>query len=116
MEKKIGYYSFVVGSIIALILGLAASQLGELKVWLVSLLVVLGLIVGFLNITGKETKDYMMTALVLVLVAKFGGIDILGQVHTIGPYLVGVFESLIAFIVPALVVVGLRAILKISKI
>ncbi len=115
MEKKIGYYSFVIGSILALLLGLAAPQLGEAKTWLFALLVILGLIVGFLNITGKETKDYMLTALVLVLVANFGG-DVLGQVHIIGVYLQGIFDSLMAFIVPALVVVALKAIAKLSKI
>ncbi len=115
MEKKIGYYSFVIGAVLALVLGLASSQLGEAKLWLYLLLVLLGLIVGFLNITGKETKDYLLTALALVLVAKFGGVDILGEVHMLGPFLVGLFESLMAFIVPALIVVALRAILKLSK-
>jgi len=115
MEKKIGYYSFVIGAIIALVLGLASAQLGTASVWLTSLLIVLGLIVGFLNITGKETKDYLLIAFVLVLVARFGGVDILGEVHTIGLFLAAIFEAFVAFIVPAVIVVGLRHVLRLSR-
>ena len=114
MEKKIGYYSFVIGAIIALVLGLASAQLSEASVWLMSLLIILGLIVGFLNITGKETKEYLLIALVLVLVANFGG-NVLESVQAIGPFLQGIFDAFVAFIVPAVIVVGLRAILKLSR-
>lgn len=115
MEKKIGYYSFVVGAVIAVVLGLALPQLKTAEPWLMLLLVILGLIVGFLNITGKETRDYMLTALVLVLVAEFGG-GVLKGVLFIGPFLDGIFSSLIAFIVPALIVVALKNVIKLSKV
>lgn len=115
MQKKIGYYSFVIGAILAVILGLATTSLGAAKAWLVALLVILGFIVGFLNVTGKETKDYMLAALVIVLVANFGGLAVLGNVNLIGDYLKGIFESLLAFIVPALIVVSLREVLMLSK-
>ncbi len=114
MEKKIGYYSFVVGAIIALLLGLALPQLDVAKPWLMSLLVILGLIVGFLNITGKETKDYLLIGLVLVLIAEFGG-GALGDVQWLGTFLQGIFDSLMAFIVPALTIVALKAIYGLSK-
>ena len=51
MEKQIGNYSFIIGVIVAVVLGLAAPQIGTAAAWLWSLLVVLGLVVGFLNIS-----------------------------------------------------------------
>ena len=110
MEQKIGHYSFIGGVIIAVVLGLASSQLGAATVaWLTSLLVVLGLTVGFLNVAGKEVKDFLLVATVLIIAAFAGGAsDILGAVQTIGPYLAGVFTQILAFVVPATVVVGLK--------
>ena len=110
MEKKIGQYSFIGGVIIAVVLGLVpGSALGGATPWLASLLVVLGLIVGFLNVTGKETKEVMIVATVLIIAAFAGGAsDTLGGVQVIGSYLSGIFTHILAFVVPATVVVGLK--------
>ena len=110
MEQKIGHYSFIGGVIVAVVLGLASNYLGgQAVVWLTSLLVVLGLVVGFLNVSGKETKEFMMVATVLIIAAYAGGAsNILGGVQVIGPYLAGIFTQVLAFVVPATIVVGLK--------
>jgi hypothetical protein len=73
------------------------------------LLVVLGLIVGFLNVTGKETKEFLLVAVVLVIAAGMGGASAtLGGVQMIGQYLSGIFTQVLAFVVPATVVVALK--------
>lgn len=112
MEQKIGHYSFIGGVIIAVVLGLASGALGpQATAWLASLLVVLGLVVGFLNVTSKETKEFMMVAIMLIIAAFAGGAsDILGGVQYIGAYLQGIFSHILAFVVPATVVVGLKEI------
>ena len=71
MDQRVGNYSFIIGVIIAVVLGLVS--LGAATPWLASLLVVLGLIVGFLNVTGKETKEFLIVATVLVIAASMGG-------------------------------------------
>lgn len=76
MEKQIGDYSFIIGVILAVVLGLAAPNLGNATAWLWSLLVVLGLIVGFLNVSGKETKEFLWVAVALVVVAYAGSAQI----------------------------------------
>jgi len=110
MEQKIGHYSFIGGVIVAVVLGLVpAATLGAASVWLASLLVILGLIVGFLNVTGKETKEFMLVAVVLIIAAFAGGAsDKLGGVQVLGPYLAGIFSQILAFVVPATIVVGLK--------
>ena len=110
MEEKIGRYSFIGGVIIAVILGLVpAATLGTAAAWLVSLMVLLGLIAGFLNVTGKETKEFMLVATVLIIAAFAGGASgTLGGVQIIGQYLQGIFDNVLAFVVPATVVVGLK--------
>ncbi|MAG08011.1 hypothetical protein CMO89_00920 [Candidatus Woesearchaeota archaeon] len=111
MQKKIGHYSFVVGVVLALLLGLASQPLlgTGLIPWLASLLVVCGLIVGFLNVTGKETKEFLVVATVLIIVAGLGGASSsIASVAIIGPYMNAVFIQLLAFLVPATVVVALK--------
>lgn len=116
MEKKIGNYSFIIGVIIAVVLGLAAPALGEAAPWLTSLLIILGLIVGFLNVSGKETKEFLLVAVALVIVAFAGSASgTLGQVLYIGPYIQGIFDAIMAFVVPATVVVGLKDIWALAQ-
>lgn len=118
MEKKIGQYSFIGGVIIAFVLGLVPpATLGTASAWLTSLLVVLGLIVGFINVTGKETKEFMLVATVLMIAAFVGhGSETLGGVQVIGLYLSGIFTQILAFVVPATIVVGLKDIWSLGKL
>ncbi len=117
MEKQIGNYSFIIGVIVAVVLGLAAPQLGTAAAWLWSLMVVLGLIVGFLNISGKETKEFLWVTVALVVVSYAGSaqIDKWQNVQFIGPYLSGIFNSILAFVIPASVIVGLRNVWEMAR-
>jgi len=106
-------WAFIVGVIIAIVLGLVGSVMGPIASgWLLSLLIILGLIVGFTNVAGKESKDFLLAAVALVIIA-FAGSQLAG-VNYIGVYLDGVFSGLLALIVPAGVVVALKDIWAIS--
>ncbi len=120
--QKVGYFSFIGGILLAIIFGLILAipklriKVGaDTEIWLHSLLILLGLVVGFFNISIHERKEYLFTALILVLVTKFGGLDILGDVAKVGPYLTGVLTSFLMFVVPAVLVVCLKHILSLSK-
>jgi len=118
MEKQIGNYSFIIGVIIAVVLGLAAPKLGTAEPWLWSLLVVLGLVVGFLNISGKETKEFLLVTVSLVIVAYAGSAQVNSwetQVKIIGPYLKSIFDSILALVVPASLIVGLKDVWELAK-
>src|SRR3989338_4718540 len=118
MEKQVGNYAFIIGVILAVVLGLASTQLGAASTWLWSLLVVLGLIVGFLNVSGKETKEFLWVTVALVLVAYAAKTQIGSwetDVKWIGSYLSGIFGSIVNFVVPASIVVALRETWELSK-
>ena len=118
MEEKIGHYSFIGGVILAVVLGLFSTQLQgtQAEPWLASLLVLLGLVVGFINVSGKATKEFMLVAIVLILASYAGGAsDTLSSVQIIGEYLAGVFTQILAFVVPATIVVGLKDVWSLGK-
>ena len=116
MDQRVGNYSFIIGVIIAIVLGV--FSLGTATPILASLLVVLGLIVGFLNVTGKETKEFLLVAAVIIIAASMGAGAgaYLSGVTVIGNYLAGIFGQLLAFIVPATIVVGLKDIWSLGQV
>jgi len=106
----------MVGVIIAVILGLFSAYItGQISAILVSLLVLLGLIVGFLNVAGKDTKEFLVVGAILAIVTYVGGAANLGMIQYIGSYLVAIFNYIMAFVVPAIIVVALKDIVKIAK-
>ena len=119
MKKKIGNYLFIAGVILAIVLGLFAKTdaVKSTADWLWLVLVVLGLVVGFLNVSGKETKEFLLVtvALVVVTYAAKSQVDSWETLKWIGPYLSGVFNSILAFVVPASVVVALKDVWELAK-
>ncbi|SRR3989338_2058911 len=113
MDKRIGNYSFIVGVALAVVLGI--FSLGDATPWLFSLMILLGIIVGLLNVTGKETKEFLIVSAILIIGAYAGSAsDILGEVILIGPYLMGIFGQVLAFVVPATIVVALKDIAELA--
>jgi len=105
--NKIGSWAFIIGVIIALIVGIFGAGTGNAIT--TSILILLGLIVGFLNVTGRETTPFLLAAVSLVLVSYYGG-DVLSRIATIGPYLQGVLSAIMTFVIPATIIVALKAI------
>lgn len=102
-------YVFKIGIILALVIGFASTKLdATTNAWLFSLLVLSGILGGFFNIAGQERKDFLMTALVVLLVLTVGGATIFSQILYVGVYLNGIISALLAFISPATVVAGLK--------
>ena len=112
--SKLGVWAFIVGIVLALIGGIIVGLLGAGETAITSILIVLGLIVGFLNVTDKETKDYLLAAVSLILVTYFGG-TVLGLVPVIGGYLSSVFGAIMTFVIPATIVVALKAIYGLAQ-
>lgn len=104
MNPKIGHYSFLAGIILALIAGLLANMVDASMVTLV--LVVLGLIVGFLNVTAKETTEFLVASVALMMVGS-AQLDI---IPLVGGYIQTTLSYLVVFVAPAAIIVALKAI------
>ena len=117
MDQRIGRYGFTIGVLLAIILGVASpSFTADTIALMASILVVCGLIVGLFNVGQSETKDFLLFAVVLIIAAGMGSASsTLGNVSFIGEYLAGVFSQMLAFIVPATIIVALRSILVMEQ-
>ena len=114
----IGAWAYIIGMIIAVALGVFSTLPG--MTWLLTILIVMGLIVGFLNVNEKETNAYLLAAVSLVVVTSFGG-GVIGTIGDgtslvwLGNALQGVLNAMTVFIVPATIVVALKAIYALAK-
>jgi len=104
--QMVGSWAFIIGVIIALIAGF-----WPLSTTMVTLLMVLGLIVGFLNVTGGETNNFLLAAVSLVIVANFGGVALAAVSAPLGK----MFNALIIFTVPAVIIVAFKAIYALAN-
>ncbi|MBS3176366.1 hypothetical protein J4457_03955 [Candidatus Woesearchaeota archaeon] len=110
MDKKIGHYSFIVGVIIAIVAGLFPEAIGQTAL----LLLVLGLIVGFLNVTTKETTSFLIAAIALLVsgaASNFGVIAWIGMGTIVDAILINITN----FVAPAAVVVALKAVFSLAE-
>ena len=111
---KMGEWAFLIGVIVAVVIGIFSSNLStDIKGWLVLLLVVLGLIVGFLNVSEKESTPFLVAAAALLLTGTAG--NTLQVIPAIGIYLAGIVQSIAVFVTPAAIVVALKAIQSLAK-
>lgn len=116
-NSGVGSWAFILGVIIAVIGGAFGNYLpGLYAAWITLLLVILGLIVGFMNISQKEANDFLIAAIALILVGTLANLAILDTiVPTLGTVVISIVQNIAAFVAPAALVVSLTAVAKLAK-
>ena len=99
--QKVGRYSFLAGVVIAIVAGLT-----ELS-WAPAALAVLGVVVGFLNITTEETSSFLLAAIAFMLSATA-----LDAIPPVGDALAPFVANVVAFVGAAVFVVAVRTLLE----
>ena len=116
MAKKershlLGSWSFLVGLVLAVLLGLGLTGQYQIKVlWAVFLL---GIVVGLLNVTSKEVVPFLTGGTVLVLVSFFG--TQAGLFAAIAPVIDSILKGILTMFVPATIIVALRAVFVMAR-
>jgi hypothetical protein len=122
-ENVVGAWAFLIGVILALVIGLSTTILSipfltQYSAQIYAILVILGLIVGFMNIAGKDTLTFLWAGTVLVIVSRFGMESVQGTLIGIGigDAVTSIFAALLALFVPATIVVALKTVFSIAKV
>lgn len=110
--QAVGSWAFLLGVVVALIAGALLPDRSNPTV--TSFLVLLGTVVGLLNITTRETSSFLLASVSLVLVTALGG-SVVSGVVSVGPYLGAMLDSILVFVVPATIVVALKAIFSLAE-
>ncbi|MBD3155729.1 MAG: hypothetical protein GF368_03675 [Candidatus Aenigmarchaeota archaeon] len=109
--NKWGKWAFIVGVILALLAGLFPGALDVGSVALI--LVVLGLVVGLLNIQEKEAVNFLVATIALMAVGS-AGVEVIG-LFGLGSYLEQVVTNIALFVAPAAAVVSLKLVYDLAK-
>lgn len=111
----VGRYAFLLGVLLAVVWAIIAvlNPAMATSTIVLSVLVILGLIIGLLNITAKETMPFLVASVVLVIMFGFGStyLGLVGQNSTfdfIGKFLQGLLTYLMILVVPAGIIVSLK--------
>ncbi|HLD39569.1 MAG TPA: hypothetical protein VJB13_00315 [Candidatus Nanoarchaeia archaeon] len=113
--NMLGSWSFLVGLLLAILLGVGLTgPYAAQMIWVVFLL---GIVVGLLNITSQEASAFLTAGTVLVLVSYLGA-SVLGAAAQAGlgvDKLVSILNSILTLFVPATIVVAVRAVFGLAR-
>lgn len=122
-ENTVGAWAFLIGVILAVIIGLSTTLLSipALSIYskqVYAILVLLGIIVGFMNVAGRDSQTFLIAGTVLVIVSRFGMDSVTGSLIGIGigDAVSSMFGALLALFVPATIIVALKTVFSIAKV
>ena len=102
---RLGKCSFIVGLVIAV-----AGGLGFEQAWFGWILAVLGLIVGFLNVSNKESQTFLLAAIALIVSA-----NAVGAIPYIGESMTRIIANLVLFLGGAVLVVAVKSLFAVAR-
>ena len=126
-ENSLGAWAFLIGVVLAIVIALIKSFSIEAFVrynqLFYVLLIIMGLIIGSINVRAKDINTFLLAGTVLVIVSKFG---LEGVIDRLGGSLLGItkigligqeiFGALLVLFIPAVIIVALKSVFSITKI
>ncbi|MEE9525397.1 MAG: hypothetical protein V3V78_02205 [Candidatus Woesearchaeota archaeon] len=106
--KKAGHYSFIAGIVLAVLIAFIPQLRGEIAIWI---LVILGVVVGLMNVTGEETTKFLVAVLALMIASSVSYQSLL----TIWIGLATILGNIIVFVSPAAIVVALKTVVALAQ-
>ena len=107
MDGKAGHWAFLIGVVLAVIAGFVPQLQTPTITWI---LVLLGLIVGFLNITAKETQEFLIAAVALVIAANAAS-----SIIQLGLTMSLILSNIVTFVFPAALLVALKTVWQLAS-
>lgn len=105
LAPEVGRWAFIVGLIIAVLVGLAVDIPGVGGV-----LFLLGILVGLMNIAEKESTAFLVSVIALLVIGVAGL-----QLGALTPITANILTQFVAFVSAAALVVAIKHILSYAK-
>lgn len=102
--ERVGKYAFILGILIAVVAGVSEQP------WAPAVLAVLGVIVGFLNITADETRSFLLASIALMMTATA-----MDSIPAVGDAIIPFVSNIVAFIGAAVFVVAIQTLLDVTR-
>jgi hypothetical protein len=111
--KNAGEYAYLLGLVVAVLAGIAvaAQAIGSVAGWVSLLLVILGVVVGLMNISEKESNAFLVASIALVAVGSFHVFDALNAVSgTLATLLNQIVLNIAVFAAPAAIITAVKSV------
>lgn len=122
-ENSVGAWAFLIGVVLAILIGLTTTivsipTLVSYNAQIYAVLVILGLVVGFATVSGKDSQTFLWAGAVLVVISSLGMTSVRNSLIGvgIGDAVSSIFGALLAMFVPATMVVALKTLFSTAKI
>ena len=123
-ENNIGAWAFLVGVVLAVIVGVFTTliqipYLIKYSAQLYGLLVFIGIIVGsFIKVEGKENHTFLIAGTILVIISRFGRESVIGSLIGLGlgDAVSSIFGALLILFIPATIIVALKTVFSVAKV
>ena len=102
----LGSWAFLIGVVLALVLGL----FGVMNETWIYVLIFIGLIVGLLNVADNEVEPFLLSGIALIIASALGQ-GVTAQVSVLN----NVLDSLLAIFVPATIIVAIKNVFSLAK-
>jgi len=109
VDNKLGSWAFIVGLLLAIVLGLGLTQYQAPLTWIIFLI---GVVIGLLNVTAHETQSFLTAGTILALLAFLGS-----QAGVFGGVVVlqNILNGILTLFVPATMIVALKAVYELAR-
>lgn len=116
-ENLIVAYAFLIGVILAVILGLSTRYVRPNNFFYI-LLVILGVVIGYLNSGDKDSINFLFAIVSLVIVSGLGNSTLvfISQLSPVLDVLNNVLRSLLVLFIPATIIVALKVVFSMAKV
>jgi hypothetical protein len=112
MEQKIGSWAFIIGVVIAIIAGLlGVGVFGPVAEWIPLVMLILGILIGLLNISDKEITTFLVAVIALLAASGVSW----ALIPTIGVPLGNIFINIASLMAPAAIIVGIKAVWNLAR-
>jgi uncharacterized membrane protein YiaA len=117
-ENLIAAWAFLVGVILAILVGIFADQLDSARSLFYIALVVLGLVVGYLIVEDKNSTSFLIASVSLVIVGGLGNNSLMfiSNLSPILTYLVKVLAALLVLFIPATIIAALKSVFSLTTV
>lgn len=106
-NSRVGHWAFLIGIVLAIIAGFVPQLQTARVTWILALL---GLVVGFLNITARETRDFLIASVALVIAA-----DAAADIISLGMQSTVILGNVVTFVFPATLLVAFKTVWQLAS-
>ena len=105
---NVGKWSFLAGLVVSVIAGFFTVP------YALTVLAVLGLIVGFINITQRRSQEYLIAVIALLIIGS-ATIQAFAAIGTLYGIYTSILTNVVAFVASSGIVVAVKEVLAVNK-